>query len=137
MSVTSPSAPVLVHLQPVTDAQHAVGGELDTATRPRMGSLNTSIRTAVMAPRPLNRKRGDLPSSRAIIRMPTRMLATSFTPGRCRAGQIPLKPGMAAQESRQSSRANRASSRNSRIQSWASNPISARLSDALGSQISA
>ena len=102
MSVTPPSAPYLSICNQSPTPQHAVGGELDTRHQAgRMGSLNTSIRTAVMGPRPLNRKSGDLPSSRAIIRMPTRMLATSFTPGRCRVD--PAKPGMAAPRAGRSS----------------------------------
>lgn len=42
--------------------------------------MNTNIKTAVMAPRPLSSSSGDLPISNETIMMPIRIAATSFRP---------------------------------------------------------
>ena len=80
ISMTAPSAPYFGISSQSPSLSMSLAESWIPATRPRIGSLNTSIRTAAMAPRPLIRMAGDWPISSEITRIPMIMALTSFMP---------------------------------------------------------
>ncbi|MOA13996.1 hypothetical protein D3C78_1340710 [compost metagenome] len=80
MSVTAPSAPYFGISSQSPMLSMSLAESWMPATRPRIGSLKTSISTAVIAPRPLSSSKGDFPISSETIMMPIRIAATSFRP---------------------------------------------------------
>ena len=80
ISITAPSAPYFGISSQSPSLSISLAESWIPATRPRIGSLNTSISTAAMAPSPLIRIAGDWPISSEIIRMPIIIAVTSLIP---------------------------------------------------------
>ncbi|CSC86148.1 Uncharacterised protein [Vibrio cholerae] len=88
ISITEPSAPYLGISNQSPTESILLAESCTPATKPRIGSLNTNIKTAVIAPKPLSRITGDLPikievkNSAAIINTISLMLCKMPRVGR-------------------------------------------------------
>ena len=80
ISITAPSAPYFGISSQSPSFNISLAESCIPATRPRIGSLNTSINTAAIAPKPLISIAGDWPISREIINIPTRIALISLMP---------------------------------------------------------